>query len=150
MISIRSRYFYTWMTDMRAKTIDTTVYYDGSCPLCAAEIQHYRNLDQHHKLDFVDVSDPDIQLPESLTRQQAMARFHVKSAGGQLMSGARAFAAVWSVLPKWRWAARVAHMPGVIQFLEVAYSVSLLVRPGIARVVGWFRSTKLRNSSPKQ
>ncbi len=118
---------------------NATVYYDGSCPLCATEIRHYRRLDCDDKLDFVDVSEPGASLPDTLTLQQAMARFHVRSGDGTLMSGARAFAEVWTRLPKWRWAARAARIPGVILLLEAGYAVSLLVRPALSRLIGRFQ-----------
>ncbi len=118
---------------------NTTVYYDGSCPLCAVEIRHYRGLDSDNKLDFVNVSEPDAVLPDTLTRQQAMARFHVKAGSGDLISGARAFAEVWTNLPTWRWAAWLAGIPGVMHLLEVGYSASLLIRPAISGLIERFR-----------
>ncbi len=118
---------------------NATIYYDGSCPLCASEIRHYRRLDSDDRLDFVDVSEPGALLPDTLTRQQAMARFHVRSGDGRLMSGARAFAEVWKRLPKWRWAARAARIPGVIPLLEAGYAVSLVVRPALSRLIGRFQ-----------
>jgi hypothetical protein len=53
-----------------------------------------------------------------------------------LIDGASAFVAVWASLPKWRWAARAATLPGAMRVLDMAYSVSLLVRPAISRVFG--------------
>jgi predicted DCC family thiol-disulfide oxidoreductase YuxK len=119
---------------MPDKVSSTTIYYDGSCPLCATEIRHYRDQDSEQELAFVDVSDTGVQLPPDLSRQRAMARFHVMSRDGQLIDGARAFVAVWASLPKWRWAARAAALPGVMRVLDMAYSVSLPVRPAISRV----------------
>ena len=48
-----------------------------------------------------------------LSRQQALARFHVRRADGRLVSGAAAFVSLWQQLPRWRWAARLAGLPGV-------------------------------------
>ena len=81
---------------MQAKLSKSTVYFDGSCPLCRAEIAHYRGADRGAALCFVDVSEKDTSLPNGLTRQQAMERFHVRAADGQLLSGAAAFVEVWS------------------------------------------------------
>ena len=121
---------------MPDKVSSTTIYYDGSCPLCATEIRHYRDQDTEQELAFVDVSETGVLLPPDLSRQQAMARFHVMSRDGQLIDGASAFVAVWASLPKWRWAARAATLPGAMRVLDMAYSVSLLVRPAISRVFG--------------
>lgn len=124
---------------MPDRVSSTTIYYDGSCPLCATEICHYRDQDSEHKLAFVDVSETGVSLPAALSRQQAMTRFHVMSRDGRLIDGARAFAEVWASLPKWRWAARAAALPGIMRALDIAYSASLLVRPTIVRVFSRFR-----------
>jgi predicted DCC family thiol-disulfide oxidoreductase YuxK len=121
---------------MPDKVSSTTIYYDGSCPLCATEIRHYRDQDSEQELAFVDVSETGVLLPPDLSRQQAMARFHVLSRDGQLVDGARAFVAVWESLPKWRWAARAAALPGAMRVLEIGYSASLLVRPAISKLFG--------------
>lgn len=111
-----------------------TIYYDGSCPLCRAEIGHYRRQDGSDALCFVDVSDPAAPLADDLGRESAMARFHVRTAQGDLISGAAAFARIWQVLPAWRWAARLARVPGVTPILELAYRAFLPVRPAVSRM----------------
>ena len=112
----------------------STVYFDGSCPLCRAEIGHYRRQDSDGKLCFVDVSRTTETLPVVLTRQQAMKRFHVLAGDGQLLSGAAAFVDVWSRLPRWRWAARAAALPGAMTMLELGYGLLLPVRPILYRL----------------
>jgi predicted DCC family thiol-disulfide oxidoreductase YuxK len=113
----------------------STVYYDGSCPLCRAEIGYYRRTDQAGALCFVDVSTAGAEPPEGMTQQQAMQRFHVRSPDGRLLSGAAAFVEVWTRLPGWRWAARVASLPGALAVLELGYRMFLPVRPFISSSV---------------
>lgn len=114
----------------------TTVYFDGACPLCRAEIGLYRKGDSACALRMVDVSQPDPALPQGLDRGRAMARFHVRTADGRLLSGAAAFVEVWRQLPRWRWAARVASLPGVVPVLEIGYRLFLPVRPMLSRLFG--------------
>lgn len=110
-------------------TSQTKVFYDGSCALCRAEIGHYQRRDDGGALVFVDVSEPGTKLPDGVTRSGAMARFHVETGDGHLVSGAEAFAHVWSCLPRWQWAAKVAAKPGVLRVLEGSYRLFLPVRP---------------------
>jgi predicted DCC family thiol-disulfide oxidoreductase YuxK len=110
-----------------------TVYYDGSCPLCRLEIGHYQCQRGAEKIDFVDVSDPNIPVGGDLDRKAAMARFHVRESDGQLFSGAEAFARIWQRLPSWHWAARLARVPGVARVLELAYRGFLPIRPYVSR-----------------
>jgi predicted DCC family thiol-disulfide oxidoreductase YuxK len=120
------------MTDKCA----SAVYFDGSCPLCRAEIAHYKGQVGADAISFVDVSKPDADLPTGLTREQAMARFHVRDDKGELVSGARAFVSVWRALPRWGWAARLASLPGVTPVLELGYRLFLPVRPLLSRLAG--------------
>ena len=121
---------------METELPKSTVYFDGSCPLCRAEIGYYRRKDQEGSLCFVDVSESAALTAEGMTQQQAMERFHVRASDGRVLSGAAAFVEVWTRLPKWRWAARAASLPGVLAVLELGYRMFLPVRPFISRLIG--------------
>lgn len=114
----------------------TTVYFDGACPLCRAEIAFYRRQDKEGAVCFVDVAAADAATPEGVTQTQALQRFHVREHDGRIRSGAAAFVAVWSQLPGWRRAARVAALPGVLSMLELGYSLFLPIRPYLSRLAG--------------
>lgn len=114
---------------------EATVFFDGSCPLCRAEIDHYRRRDSKGALRLVDVSAPCPDLPAGLDRAAAMARFHVLAADGRLLSGAAAFAEVWRHVPLWRWAWRLATLPGMTRALEAGYRLFLPWRPRLARLL---------------
>jgi predicted DCC family thiol-disulfide oxidoreductase YuxK len=114
----------------------STVYFDGSCPLCQAEIGYYRRNDRAGALCFVDVSESGAVTPEGLTRHRAMERFHFRASDGRVLSGAAAFVEIWSRLPNWRWAARAASIPGVLAALELGYRLFLPARPLISRLYG--------------
>jgi len=115
----------------------TTVYYDGSCPLCSVEIGHYASCQDADRLRFVDVSKSSTPLGPDLTQQDAMRRFHVRRTDGELVSGARGFVELWAQLPRWRWLARVAKWPGVLPVLELVYRGFLPLRPILSRVATW-------------
>jgi predicted DCC family thiol-disulfide oxidoreductase YuxK len=121
---------------VEAELSKSTVYFDGSCPLCRAEIGYYRREDQAGLLCFVDVSEGAAATPEGITQKRAMERFHVRASDGRVLSGAAAFVEVWTRLPKWRWAARAASLPGALAALELGYRMFLPVRPFISRLFG--------------
>lgn len=76
-----------------------TVLYDGACPLCRREIGLYRGLrplQSNSPVCFADVSDAALPLPPGTTREQLLARFHVRGRDGELLSGAQAFLALWA------------------------------------------------------
>lgn len=113
-----------------------TVYFDGACPLCSIEIAHYKRQTGAEALRFVDVSDPTSDPGPDLPREAAMKRFHVRKPDGELTSGARGFTLIWRALPRWRWAARLAALPGVTPSLELAYRTFLPIRPYLSRLIG--------------
>ena len=123
-----------------------TVYYDGSCPVCTAEIAQYRRAGGG--VAYADVSAD--ALPEGLTREAAMARFHYRDEKGRLLSGARAFAALWLRLsegrPLLRLLARAANTPPVLILGEVAYRAFLPLRPRLQRIVR--RRMEARDARP--
>lgn len=121
---------------MESELPKSTVYFDGSCPLCRAEIVYYRRKDQVGPLRFVDISEVGAVPPEGITQQRAMKRFHVRASDGRVLSGAAAFVEVWTRLPRWRWAARAASLPGALIALELGYRIFLPVRPFISRLFG--------------
>lgn len=73
----------------------STVYFDGSCPLCQAEIGYYRRKDRGRALCFVDVSEATAVTPDGISKQRAMERFHVHTIDGRVLSGAAAFVDVF-------------------------------------------------------
>jgi predicted DCC family thiol-disulfide oxidoreductase YuxK len=107
----------------------STVYYDGACPICSREVALYRARPGAERLDWVDVSAcPAEALGPGLTRKAALARMHVRDAGGGLVSGAAAFAAIWRALPGLAPLGRVLALPVVAPAAELAYRLFLRVR----------------------
>jgi len=105
------------------------VYYDGACPVCRREIAHYQGRAGAEGIDWVDVSScaPEALGPD-LTRESALARMHVRAPDGALVSGAAAFAALWSALPGFRWLGRLVGASPIAPLAEGAYRGFLLLR----------------------
>jgi predicted DCC family thiol-disulfide oxidoreductase YuxK len=123
-----------------------TVLYDGACPLCRREIGVYRGLQPlspERSVCYADVNDPGLPLPPGMSREQLLARFHVRGADGRLLSGAAAFLALWAALPGWRWLAMVGWLPGMAWAMERGYRLFLPARPRLQR---W--AARLDRASP--
>ena len=77
-----------------------TIYYDGACLVCAAEMEHYRRLDRSGRLAFVDISAPGFVAPDHGREQRAfMKQLHVRTADGRWLTAIDAFLALWEILP---------------------------------------------------
>jgi demethoxyubiquinone hydroxylase (CLK1/Coq7/Cat5 family) len=107
-----------------------SVYYDGDCPLCRAEIATYKQAEGGDALHWVDAQGCGlVELGSGLDRPAALARLHVRRADGTLVQGAAAFVEIWSALPRWRWLAQLARLPAVLPLLDLGYAGFLRVRP---------------------
>ncbi|WP_310538741.1 DUF393 domain-containing protein [Phenylobacterium sp.] len=112
----------------KPKSPQVTVWYDGECPLCQREIALFRRLDRRAGIDFIDVAG-DAACP--IDRASLLQRFHAREAGGPLVSGAAAFAAMWRAIPLLSPLGHVARIPVVLWGLERLYRLFLVVRPGL-------------------
>lgn len=111
-----------------------TVYFDGACPLCRREIAFYRRRSGAERIRWVNVGRADASfLGHDLCRDAALERFHVRRADGSLVSGARAFAALWQALPGFRLLGRFTALPVVAPLAELAYRTFLRIRPVLQR-----------------
>jgi len=100
-----------------------TMFYDGGCPVCRREVNHYRRLDRARIVRWIDISVPGDRLETfGLSHESAMARLHVLDQEGQMQTGAAAFVALWSALPYYRWLARFIRSSGLVPLLERLYA----------------------------
>ena len=116
-----------------AAMTELTVWHDGDCPLCRAEIALMRRLDARGAIRFVDAARSGADACP-LDRGTLLARFHAQE-NGELLSGAAAFAAMWRAIPLLRPVGLLARSPRVLRVLEAAYLGFLRVRPALQRVV---------------
>jgi predicted DCC family thiol-disulfide oxidoreductase YuxK len=107
-----------------------TVFYDGSCPLCAREIGFYRRRKGAERIDWRDIScSGEQEVAPGLSKDIALARFHVRSADGHLASGGEAFARLWTALPPFRLAGCILQRRPFVWCLNAAYDAFLKIRP---------------------
>ena len=91
-----------------------TVFYDGSCALCAAEMRAIKAHDAEGRVALVDCSAPDFSdealTAEGVTRATLMERIHARDADGRLLVGADSLEALYRATgfkaKAWLWAHR--------------------------------------------
>lgn len=119
------------MNSFANKPASVSVFFDGSCPLCRREVRMYQKMSSSVPIRWIDVAS---HLEENTTGRscaELMSRFHVRTADGALLSGARAFIALWLLFPGWRHLGRLGSLPLMPAILEFAYRGFLLIRPGM-------------------
>ena len=105
------------------------VFYDGACPVCSREIDTYRKVISEDRVTWSDVSAAGDMVTDHLSRQDALARFHVRRANGQIVSGAGAFLAIWRNVGKLRWLAIALDRQPFLWIGDLLYGVFLRFRP---------------------
>ena len=109
-----------------------TVWYDGACPLCIREIGLMRRLAPEGAIDFVDMAKGEsVSCP--VDRELALARLHAQE-GGEVQSGAAAFAAMWRAIPVLRPLGLLARNRIVLAGLERLYTAFLRARPALQQL----------------
>ncbi len=98
------------------------VFYDGNCPLCSREIEHYRRVAPAGAFEWLDVSrDPAPLRALGVTQAQGLKALHAQDDEGRLHAGVDAFRLIWRHLKRWRWLAMLADLPIIRQVLGAAY-----------------------------
>ncbi len=107
-----------------------TLYYDGSCRLCSAEIRNLALRNTQGRLRFVDCSPADFNSPIPGTgRADLMQQMHGLGAQGQVLRAVDVFMAAY----------RAVGLPGVSRML--AHPV---VRPIADRAYPWIVRNRYR------
>jgi predicted DCC family thiol-disulfide oxidoreductase YuxK len=103
--------------------VRTRILYNDRCPICRAEIAHYRKRAEASAapLVFEDLNTADLG-GWRLTPDQAKRRLHAALPDGQIISGIPAFAAIWAALPGMGWLARLVMLPGLRHLADLAYN----------------------------
>jgi predicted DCC family thiol-disulfide oxidoreductase YuxK len=124
------------------------VYYDGSCPLCSLEINFYKKFAESDKIVWEDISPTGKgKLHPDLNPKIAMKRFHIFNDETGLLSGAAAFAALWTLLPAFRIYGIIARKKPIIYLLEFFYLMFLVFRPVLQRLL---KNTASHHQSKKE
>lgn len=116
----RERAYLNFMSDK------TEVLYNGSCPICSREIDHYAAISDREalRIRYDDLGDRRMLDAWGITKDDAARRLHVRK-DGQIYGGIPAFVVLWREIPRYRWLARVVNTPGVHRVACVVYDYIL-------------------------
>lgn len=119
---------------------ETHVLYNARCPVCRAEIDHYRAHSEARGLPvaFHDLNTRDLA-EWGIDPDMAARRLHVRQ-GGRVVSGVEAFLALWRALPRYRWLARIVALPGLRHAAHLVYERVLAPRLYARHVARMHRS----------
>lgn len=113
-----------------------TLFYDGACPLCQAEILFLSGRNEANLLEFVDINS-ELFNPQKVgvSCEAAMAAMYGQFASGELIQGVSVFPEAYrrANLPRLAW---VFSRKSLQPFLKLAYLFFAKNRHAISNLLG--------------
>lgn len=75
-----------------------TLYYDGHCGICRAEMARLRGWDHASRLDFADIAAPGFVPPPGASMQALDTEMHARTADGRLLVGIDSLLAAYTLV----------------------------------------------------
>lgn len=98
-----------------------TVFYDGACPLCMAEMKQLMKRNIEQKLAFVDINHPSFPIEfAELDRAVLNARIHGRWANGKMLTGLDVTYTAWKQVGR-GWIYAPLRWPIIRYFADYAY-----------------------------
>ena len=98
-----------------------TLFFDGHCPLCSAEVQQLNRLDHLGLLELVDLHQADFTLLyPHVNKVQASNILQAEQSDGTMLYGLDANCKAWELVGKKRWL-RVLRWPVIRMFADLGY-----------------------------
>lgn len=113
--------------DRLAAHLPAEVFFDGACPVCRAEMDLWRGAEALAGTKWRDVAGADAP-PEGVSREAALARFHVRLGDGRVVAGAQAFLALFKANRRLRPVAALLDRQPFLLLLDAAYWAFLRLR----------------------
>lgn len=103
------------------KDISMTIFYDGRCPLCSAEMKQLRRYDLDEKICLEDINQPDFghHFPQ-IDPIKADRMLHGQLANGTLILGLDVTQQAWAIVGRHKWL-RLLRLPVVRWFADLGY-----------------------------
>jgi predicted DCC family thiol-disulfide oxidoreductase YuxK len=99
----------------------TRVLFNEDCPICNAEICHYRKYAEANGIElyFDKLGDTDLSL-YGVSKDQGAKRLHIIS-DGKVIHGLPAFQKLWTQMPRYKLLAIVTNLPIVREIAGLIY-----------------------------
>ena len=124
------------MNNTQTHAAELTLYYDGKCPLCVAEIEFLQSRNPQGQLGFVDVTESGFEASaHQISCEAAMAQIHGRTAAGDVLVGVPVFARAYQLanLPVLAW---ILSRQWLMPVLQPAYVLFAKHRQAISRRIG--------------
>ena len=97
------------------------VLYNGSCPICSKEIEHYQRYSEGEGLPIA-YDDLMTEAREAWTIDETSAAKAPRvRRGDQMLVGVDAFVALWEAMPRYRVLARLVRLPVILTLARWVY-----------------------------
>jgi len=118
-----------------------SVYYNGACPVCRTEMNHYARRCEAAAapVTFIDSSiQYDALVEYGLRPEHLRRRVYLKSANGQVLSGVAALASLWAQTPGYVWLSKLVSLPLLRSVAEALYDH--IAVPALVALERWRRA----------
>lgn len=112
-----------------------TIYYDGRCPLCAAEMKQLSEFDAAGRLALEDINARDFhdRFPH-IDPVEADRYLHGEYASGEMVYGLDVTQQAWAIVGHHRWL-KLLRLPVIRWFADIGYLLFARYRSQISYVL---------------
>ena len=129
----------------QAEQAALSIYYDGGCPVCRLEVEHYQKIAPPSASEWIDLETMDektlnASVSNQKSRDDLLGKFHVRdNKTGTWWIGVEAFERLWAEMPYWRRMTWLFRIQGFKILLGLGYK-------GFLKWQRWDRKRRLRKS----
>ncbi|MFB9135534.1 thiol-disulfide oxidoreductase DCC family protein [Vibrio olivae] len=112
--------------------VQMTLFYDGECPLCVAEMRRLSKADQKSHLRLIDINSTAFEEFPHIDATEASRILHGLAADNTLYLGLDATYHAWRLVGKGRWV-KLTRLPGLKTLFDAGYRLFARHRYTISR-----------------
>jgi predicted DCC family thiol-disulfide oxidoreductase YuxK len=129
---------------MQLNTLETlSIFYDGNCPLCLAEIHVLKNNNQQQLLRFINIHDGTL-VDSAINCAAALQIIHAQFENGKVIRGPIVFAEAYKrsdlTVMKWLFSFKLfqrIYALFYVYFAQYRHQISKLIGPFLVKLAKW-------------